>query len=460
MNDRFTDRANKVMELANQEALRFNHEYIGTEHILLGLIKEGSGVASTVLKDRDVDLCKIRLEVEKCMRSGPGPPTTGKLPQTPRAKKVIEYSMEEARNHGSYVNTADILLGLLREQDGAAAQVLVNLGLKLEEVREEVLRLLGCEDKTLEEAINNAPADGTIAEIRESMDLAENADKHVGDSVSTDAPIRYSPVRLGKETGDVTLTGEPLNEPLVNVLASMIDPLDPLGDAIRDLASTSENEGAKVLALAKMAYARQHAGMQKEAIKNLQQTIRTMRAASTKMRDANDSQAEKTTTKIMECVIECIDNMLDSVSTDAAVASSGAAAKGLCRGVIHLASISALIEKSKAASAERHCRKPWPTPPAVLDAIEREAVALDAADPQAEAQAAGLAAVEQAMEIKPFEIDDRVTTGAGVGGTIKSIEPQCPRYGVLLDGDSLIGRYEARTLRPEIATLPETKTPR
>jgi ATP-dependent Clp protease ATP-binding subunit ClpC len=132
------------MQLANQEAQRFNHEYIGTEHILLGLIKEGSGVAANVLKNLEVDLRKIRLEVEKLVQSGPDMVTMGKLPQTPRAKKVIEYSMEEARNLGhNYVGTEHILLGLLREQEGVAAQVLMNLGLKLEEVREEVLSLLG-----------------------------------------------------------------------------------------------------------------------------------------------------------------------------------------------------------------------------------------------------------------------------------------------------------------------------
>jgi len=144
MYERFTDRARKVMQLANQEAQRFNHEYIGTEHILLGLVKEGSGVAANVLKNLDVDLRKIRLEVEKIVQSGPDMVTMGKLPQTPRAKKVIEYAMEEARNlNHNYVGTEHLLLGLLREQDGVAAQVLMNLGLKLEEVREEVLNLLG-----------------------------------------------------------------------------------------------------------------------------------------------------------------------------------------------------------------------------------------------------------------------------------------------------------------------------
>ena len=144
MYERFTDRARKVMQLANQEAQRFNHEYIGTEHILLGLVKEGSGVAANVLKNLEVDLRKIRLEVEKIVQSGPDMVTMGKLPQTPRAKKVIEYAMEEARNlNHNYVGTEHLLLGLIREQEGVAAQVLMNLGLKLEDVREEVLNLLG-----------------------------------------------------------------------------------------------------------------------------------------------------------------------------------------------------------------------------------------------------------------------------------------------------------------------------
>src|SRR6202000_863288 len=144
MYERFTDRARKVMQLANQEAQRFNHEYVGTEHVLLGLIKEGSGVAAIVLRNFDVDLRTILNEVEKIVQAGPDMVTMGKLPQTPRAKKVIEYAIEEARNLGhNYVGTEHLLLGLLREKDGVAAQVLMNLGLKLEEVREEVLNLLG-----------------------------------------------------------------------------------------------------------------------------------------------------------------------------------------------------------------------------------------------------------------------------------------------------------------------------
>ena len=146
------------MALANQEAQRFNHDYIGTEHILLGLVKEGSGVGAIVLKNLGVDLRKVRLEVEKLVKSGPEMVTMGKLPQTPRAKRVIEYAIEEARNlNHNYVGTEHLLLGLLREQDGVAAQVLMNLGLKLEDVREEVLNLLGAGVEPEEGPMAGAP---------------------------------------------------------------------------------------------------------------------------------------------------------------------------------------------------------------------------------------------------------------------------------------------------------------
>ena len=144
MYERFTDRARKVLQLANQEAQRLNHEYIGTEHILLGLVKEGSGVAANVLKNMDVDLAKIRREVEKLVNQGTDMIAMGKLPQTPRAKKAIEYAVEEARNFShTYVGTEHLLLGLLREEEGVAAQVLLNLGLSLDRVRDQILELMG-----------------------------------------------------------------------------------------------------------------------------------------------------------------------------------------------------------------------------------------------------------------------------------------------------------------------------
>jgi ATP-dependent Clp protease ATP-binding subunit ClpC len=146
------------MMLANQEAQRFNHEYIGTEHILLGLIKEGSGVAAKTLEAMGVDLRNVRLKVEEVVQSGPEMVTMGKLPQTPRAKKVIEYSMDEARtlNH-NYIGTEHILLGLLREKEGIAASVLGNLGVSLDDVRAEVLALLGYREESDGKVVPNDP---------------------------------------------------------------------------------------------------------------------------------------------------------------------------------------------------------------------------------------------------------------------------------------------------------------
>src|SRR5271170_458453 len=144
MFERFTDRARKVMALANQEAHRFNHEYIGTEHILLGLVKEGNGVGANVLKNLDVDLLKVRLEVEKLVKKGTDVVTMNKLPHTPRVKKVIEYAIEEARNlNHNYVGTEHLLLGLLRDPDTVAVQILKNLGVDPDSVRRDVLTLLG-----------------------------------------------------------------------------------------------------------------------------------------------------------------------------------------------------------------------------------------------------------------------------------------------------------------------------
>ncbi len=149
MFDKFTDRARKIIALAQKEAERFKHDYIGTEHILLGLVKEGSGVAVTALNNLNVDVDKVRKEVEKLVvtheKDGPSTP----LPFTPQAKKVLELAAEEARALGHpYIGTEHILLGLLRENESMAAQVLINLDLKLEDVRAEILDLLGATDPT------------------------------------------------------------------------------------------------------------------------------------------------------------------------------------------------------------------------------------------------------------------------------------------------------------------------
>ncbi len=144
MFNRFTERARKVIILAKEEARRFNHDYIGTEHILLGLIREGEGVAAAVLQKLEVSLENIRLEIEKLVQPGPATQIIGDIPFTPRAKKALELAAEEARSLGhNYIGTEHLLLGLIREGEGIASQVLLNLGMDLNSVRNEVMSLLG-----------------------------------------------------------------------------------------------------------------------------------------------------------------------------------------------------------------------------------------------------------------------------------------------------------------------------
>ncbi len=144
MNYNFTDRVRKVLAMAREEAIRLQHDYVGTEHILLGLIREGEGMAATVLMNLNVDLEQVHERIEESVRKGKATIALGELPYTSRAKKVLEYAMAEARelNH-SYVGTEHLLLGLLREEKGIAAQVLNSLGVSLEEARAETLKLLG-----------------------------------------------------------------------------------------------------------------------------------------------------------------------------------------------------------------------------------------------------------------------------------------------------------------------------
>ncbi len=144
MNYNFTDRVRKVLAMARDEAIRLQHDYVGTEHILLGLIREGEGVAAAVLTNLSVDLDQIHERVEESVRKGKATIALGELPYTSRAKKVLEFAMAEARelNH-SYVGTEHLLLGLLREEKGIAAQVLNSMGVSLEEARAETLKVLG-----------------------------------------------------------------------------------------------------------------------------------------------------------------------------------------------------------------------------------------------------------------------------------------------------------------------------
>ena len=143
----FTERVRKVLAMAREEAARLHHEYVGTEHILLGLIREGEGVAATVLQNLSVELDEIQQKIEETVKKGKAAQTTGPdLPYTSRAKKVLELAMSEARELShSYVGTEHLLLGLLREEKGIAAQVLTDAGVNLDAARAETLRILGTE---------------------------------------------------------------------------------------------------------------------------------------------------------------------------------------------------------------------------------------------------------------------------------------------------------------------------
>src|ERR1700756_3971157 len=143
----FTDRVRKVLQMAREEAARLHHEYVGTEHILLGLIREGMGVAAAVLTNLNVDLEEIQQKIEETVKKGKAAAAAGPdLPYTSRAKKVLEFAMSEVRELShSYLGTEHLLLGLLREEKGIAAQVLTDAGVNLVQARAETLRLLGSE---------------------------------------------------------------------------------------------------------------------------------------------------------------------------------------------------------------------------------------------------------------------------------------------------------------------------
>ncbi len=145
--DKFTERARKVLSLAQEEAQRFQHNYIGTEHLLLGLIREGEGVAGKVLTSLDVDLEKVRKAVEDIIGHGDRI-VLGEIGLTPRAKKVLELAVDEARllNH-DYIGTEHLLLGLLREGEGIGAGVLESFGLSLQEVRAKTIQVLNEQSK-------------------------------------------------------------------------------------------------------------------------------------------------------------------------------------------------------------------------------------------------------------------------------------------------------------------------
>jgi ATP-dependent Clp protease ATP-binding subunit ClpA len=191
MFERFTDRARRVVVLAQEEARMLDHNYIGTEHILLGLIHEGEGVAAKALTSLGISLQAVRQQVEEIIGHGQHAPT-GHIPFTPRAKKVLELSLREALQLGhNYIGTEHILLGLIREGDGVAAQVLVRLGADLNRVRHQVIQLVHVAKgdrptriATGESLRLRAPAERWIAELQVTLarltDRIDAIEHHLG----------------------------------------------------------------------------------------------------------------------------------------------------------------------------------------------------------------------------------------------------------------------------------------
>ncbi|MDQ3949709.1 MAG: GntR family transcriptional regulator [Gemmatimonadota bacterium] len=179
----FTEQVRKVLAMTREEAMRLRHEYVGTEHILLGLIRDDKGVAAAVLENLNADLDKIRRKIEATVKKGKAPPARPDLPYTSRAKKVLEFAMSEARelNH-SYVGTEHLLLGLLREEKGIAAQVLNSAGVSVDAARAEMLRVF----RTVAFANRAAPPRGesiTVAPLTFHVRIDDESDRSIYEQI-------------------------------------------------------------------------------------------------------------------------------------------------------------------------------------------------------------------------------------------------------------------------------------
>ena len=249
MFERFTDRARRVVVLAQEEARLLNHNYIGTEHILLGLIHEHEGVAAKALESLDISLESVRGQVEEIIGQGAKPPG-GHIPFTPRAKRVLELSLREALQLGhNYIGTEHILLGLIREGEGVAAQVLVKLGADLARVREQVVHLLA----TLVEVSSSASGGeserlvGEPSASRSSV-LASRERVNISSGGPLEATVGYSrAVRVGDHVavaGTTTLHPGGVDHPgdcylqTRAVLRLIEDALHRAGAALSDVVRT------------------------------------------------------------------------------------------------------------------------------------------------------------------------------------------------------------------------------
>ncbi len=249
MFERFTDRARRVVILAQEEARLLNHNYIGTEHILLGLIHEHEGVAAKALESLDISLESVRAQVEEIIGRG-GKEPGGHIPFTPRAKRVLELSLREALQLGhNYIGTEHILLGLIREGEGVAAQVLVKLGADLARVREQVVHLLA----TLEEvssSVSGGESERVVGEPSASRSrvLAIRERVNVSSGGPLEATVGYSrAVRVGDHVavaGTTTLKPDGVDHPgdcymqSRAVLRLIEDALQETGATLSDVVRT------------------------------------------------------------------------------------------------------------------------------------------------------------------------------------------------------------------------------
>ncbi|HLR61770.1 MAG TPA: ATP-dependent protease ATP-binding subunit ClpC [Lentibacillus sp.] len=226
---RFTERAQKVLALSQEEAVRLGHNNIGTEHILLGLVREGNGIAAKALESLSLEVTKIQQEVENLIGTGKQPMQT--IHYTPRAKKVVELSQDEARKLGhSYVGTEHILLGLIREGEGVAARVLNNLGVSLNKARQQVLQLLGSNEsqagrhnRSSQSSNANTPTLDSLARDLTESAKEGNVDPVIGRSEEIERVIQVlsrrtknNPVLIGEPGVGKTAVAEGLAQQIVN----------------------------------------------------------------------------------------------------------------------------------------------------------------------------------------------------------------------------------------------------
>ena len=351
MFNKFTERARKVILLAKEEAKRFNHDYIGTEHILLGLIREGEGVAAAVLQKLGLSPEKIRLEVEKLVQSGPTTMVSGDIPFTPKAKKVIELAMEEARSLGhNYIGTEHLLLGLIREGEGVASQVLMNLGLDLNRVRSEVITLLGSSTPATPTAGGTGGRTKTPALDAFGRDLTQLAregklDPVIGRAEEIERVIQIlgrrtknNPVLLGEAGVGKTAIVEGLAQKIIK----------------NDIPEILRDKRVIILDLALMVAGTKYRGQFEERIKAVMDEIR---------------RAENVILFIDE-----LHTLVGAGSAEGAIDASNILKPALSRGEIQCIGATTLDEYrkyiEKDAALERRFQTIMVDPPSVTDAIE------------------------------------------------------------------------------------------